>query len=457
MSLLKPKRPSTTSAIARYQRTLPKNEWAALYSWLTSFYPFQLDWLLDASDLGICNKSRQIGLSHTTSAVGVIWGAFHGELTTIISIGDRESVEVLEKARKHAFVLAKLGSRMAAVGKTDNANELSFASGGRILALPSSGGRSFTGNVFLDEFAYQEHAGKVWDAAAAVTMLGGKLRVASTPNGVGNDFHQLWQKANEQSSGWAHYEIPIQAAVDDGYPVDIAKCWKLAKGDPRIYDQLFNCSFLDNRLQYIPSDAIDGCSADYNIATIGDGQHYAGLDIGRENDLTVLIVLRVILGVRFVVHVESMKRTDSDGLEAMVARAFERFKLRRLCVDATGLGVFPAERLKKKHTLVEPVNFTPTTKEDLATGLYTAMTGGVMRIPKTDASLPGIEAGTAERLRKDLAAIRRIVTSAGNVRYDAPRTAEGHADHAWALALAHHAAGTANAMAEALRAAAGRA
>jgi hypothetical protein len=32
------------------------------------------------------------------------------------------------------------------------------------------------------------------------------------------------------------------------------------------------------------------------------------------------------------------------------------------------------------------------------------------------------------------------VTSAGNVRYDAARTDEGHADSAWALGLALHAA-----------------
>jgi len=400
--------------------------------------------------MSICNKSRQIGLSHSTSAVGVLWGAFHGELTTIISIGDRESVEVLDKARKHATVLARLGSRMAMPGRKDNANELSFASGGRVLALPSSGGRSFSGNVFLDEYAYQEHASKVWDAAAAVTMLGGRLRVASTPNGVGNDFHGLWERATAAESPWSAHEISIDDAIGDGYPVNMAKCWELAKGDQRLFDQLFRCSFLDNILQYIPSETIDVSGTD-EVAPPGD-QHFAGLDIGRENDLTVLLVVRVVNRVAWVVHIETMKRTDSDGLEAMVARAFDRWKLRKLAVDSTGLGTFPAERLKKKHHRVDPVTFTINTKEDLATGLYTSMRNGMLRIPNTDAALPGCEPGTAAALRADIASIRRIVTSAGNVRYDAPRTAEGHADRAWALALARHAMGTESAIVAALRA-----
>lgn len=443
--------------LERYRKTLPKLELLALEAWTSTFYPFQKNWLFEPAQLSLCVKARQIGISHTTSAVGVLWGAFHGELTTIVSIGDRESSEVLEKAKRHALVLERLGSRMARITKF-NKNEISFGSGGRVLALPSSGGRGFTGNVFLDEYAYQEHAGDVWDAAAAVTMLGGKMRVASTPNGVGNDFHNLWERAHLPASGWTAHAIKLSDALAEGYPVDEKVCWELAKGDPRLFDQLFNCAFLDGQMQYVPTEAINACSVD-SLAS-SEGEHYAGLDIGRDADLTVLIVVRVVRGIRYVVHVESMKRTDSDGLEKMVARAFARFKLRRLCIDATGLGTFPAERIKKQHSerietewrrpRVECVTFTPTVKEDLATGLYTAMTGATVRIPKTDASLPGCEKGTAEDLRKDIASIRRIITTAGNVRYDAPRTAKGHADRAWSLALALHACSAINPMREAL-------
>ena len=103
-------------ALARYRRVLPTSEYAALGAWAATFHPFQRAWLFDTADVAICNKSRQIGTSHTTSGVGVLWGAFHGELTTIISIGDRQSVEVLEKARKHALILQGLGSQWARFG-----------------------------------------------------------------------------------------------------------------------------------------------------------------------------------------------------------------------------------------------------------------------------------------------------------------------------------------------------
>jgi phage FluMu gp28-like protein len=378
-------------------------------------------------------------MSHTTAAVGVLWGAFHGELTTFISIGDREAGEVLEKAKLHREVLTELGSRMALTRKRDNTTEIDFASGGRIIALPATAGRSFSGNIFLDEHAYQQHEAKVWDAAMAVTMHGFSARVASTPNGVGNGFHNLWKSADDL--GWVRHQIPLERALADGMHVDITDCWKMAKGDPRLFSQFFECKFLDNELQYIPSVLIDECSTD--ALQTSDGAYFAGLDIGKTVDRTVLTVVRKTGGLVVVQHIESCKRTDSEVLEAMVARAFKRYDLRRLCIDSTGMGSFPATALRKKHGMskVEPVNFTLQVKEDLATALYTAFAEHNIRIPRT--VLPGCHRDEPAQLREDIAALKRIITSAGNVRYDAPHTDQGHADRAWSLAMALHAAMTA--------------
>lgn len=368
-------------------------------------------------------------MSHTTAAVGVLWGVFHGELTTFISIGEREASEVLEKAKLHREVLAELGSRMALTRKKDNATELDFASGGRVIALPATGGRSFSGNVFLDEHAYQEHEAKVWDSAVAVTMHGFRVRVASTPNGVGNGFANLWRDAKKL--GWSKHEIPLQRALDEGMVVDLDDCWKMAKGDPRLFDQFFNCKFLDGEQQYIPTHAITEATEVGQYPT--QGYAFAGLDIGRTADLTALYVIRQGLDGKWrIVHHETCKRTMQQDIDRLVDGAFSRFNLRRLCVDSSGLGAFPAEQIQRRHgrARVEPVVFTMPVKEDLATILYGAIVSNQLKLPQAD-----------ELLRSDLCALRRIITEAGNVRYDAPHTDEGHADRAWALALALSAAG----------------
>ncbi|OJT95189.1 MAG: hypothetical protein BGN83_07550 [Rhizobium sp. 63-7] len=50
-------------------------------------------------------------------------------------------------------------------------------------------------------------------------------------------------------------------------------------------------------------------------------------------------------------------------------------------------------------------------------------------------------ASGAGRIRADLRSVTKQVTAAGNIRFTAERTPDGHADHFWALALAIHAAG----------------
>lgn len=43
------------------------------------------------------------------------------------------------------------------------------------------------------------------------------------------------------------------------------------------------------------------------------------------------------------------------------------------------------------------------------------------------------------KIRADLRKVQKVTTSAGNIRFVAEATADGHADRFWALALALHA------------------
>lgn len=412
--------------MAQLRKSLPAREFSAVEAWCSTFYGYQRRWLLDWQRFSLTLKARQIGASHTIGAAGPVIWAMLGETTTIISLGERESLEVVDKAERHSRVLAELGSRWA-VAKPKGGALLFPNTGGRIIALPqTSGGRSYSGNVVLDEAAYFEKPERVWDGAAGTVMHGYKLRVMSTPNGVGGLFHKLWTDPRAHD-GYSRHAVTIDEARADGLEVDDVECWKMARGDPRVYDQLFRCSFLDGDAQYLPTPLIERSTTDESPPH--DGEVFAGLDIGKSRDRTVLVlVVRDRGGVHWVMHVETRRQTTDDDVQQLAALAFGT-GARRLCVDATGLGAFPAETMRRRWgRRVEPVAFTTSSKEDLATTLYQRLADDALRIPRAETML-----------RDDLCAIRRTVTSAGNVRYDAPATAEGHADSAWALALALHA------------------
>jgi phage FluMu gp28-like protein len=110
------------------------------------------------------------------------------------------------------------------------------------------------------------------------------------------------------------------------------------------------------------------------------------------------------------------------------------YAVRRCAVDASGMGAMLAEELQQKWgSRVEPVVFTAAVKEEMAVRVKRLLEDGRLKIPADPA------------IRAALNSVKREVTQAGNLRFDAERTAQGgHADHFWALALALHTATEAN-------------
>jgi phage FluMu gp28-like protein len=418
--------------LSTLERALPEREFLPTAAWLSSFFGFQQSWLLDPVRFAILVKCRQIGGSHSLAAMALLW-ALLGEDTSIVSVGEREGTEVLKKAAKHATALSRLGSAWAAPVSA-SATRLTLASGGTVFALPStSGGRGQSGNMLLDEAAYFERPEEVWDGASATVLHGYRMRVCSTPNGAGNLFHQL--VSEHAKLGYRLHQIKLADAQADGIKVDIAECWKMARGDPRLFDQLFNCSFLDSSFQYIPSEFISRATIDRPAE---GGDVYAGLDIGETRDRTVLVLLRKNGAKRDVFHVESHARTDDALLDALVGKAFGFHRAKSLFADSTGLGSMPASRFAKQYgSKFQGVDFTQKSKEEMATGLYSSLAEEELRLPR---QLLFANQDEAALLRTDIASVQRIVSQAGNVKYDAPRTSAGHADRAWALMLALRAA-----------------
>ena len=105
--------------------------------------------------------------------------------------------------------------------------------------------------------------------------------------------------------------------------------------------------------------------------------------------------------------------------------------LRRSCWDYTGLGIGWGDDAQDKfgEYRIELVTFGVRTKEELAYPVRNKMEDRKVRIPFD----PDI--------RSDLRAVTKTTTAAGNVRFTAERSEDGHADRFWALALAIQAAG----------------
>jgi phage FluMu gp28-like protein len=161
------------------------------------------------------------------------------------------------------------------------------------------------------------------------------------------------------------------------------------------------------------------------------GDLYVGVDVGRKKHLTVIWVLERVGGDLITRAVRVMENTPFREQHEAIAPIIALPRVRRACMDDTGLGMQLAEGLGELFGSyrVEPVTFSGAVKERLAGDLRLRFEDRSLRIPSSD------------DIREDLHAIRRMTTVAGNVRLVADTgNTDGHADRFWALALAVHAA-----------------
>jgi phage FluMu gp28-like protein len=382
----------------------------------SELFPFQLK-AMEGGPIAIVVKSRQIGLSLSTAVLAVDW-AVRGETTTVVSVGEREAHEFVLKAEKVVDVLSETGLFQGACHRKDGA--LIFPTGGRIIPLPStSGGRSYSGNVILDEFAYHRDQEAVWDAAAAVTLHRDcQLRVLSTPNGEGDLFESLVK--NEE---YHQHKIMIHQAIKEGMAVSLEKCWKLAHHDPSVFAQLFECSFLKGDTQYFPSELVDACLCPY---LLGTGDITLGIDIGLTRHLTAIAVLKRTPTGHFLQDMIERQNLPWEEQRALIGETIRQYSPRRVGVDATGIGKVPVQELQSDFgKVIVPFDFSLRVKEELMTGLYSKMATGKVKILRT-----------LDPTVKAMKSVRRYVTKERHHKYESPSTRLGHADQSWALAMA---------------------
>ena len=156
---------------------------------------------------------------------------------------------------------------------------------------------------------------------------------------------------------------------------------------------------------------------------------YAGFDVGRKRDRSVLWVLEQVGDVFWTRVVRVLEGATFTAQEDLLNLLMRSRAVRRLCIDSTGIGAMLAERLAGKWgSRVEAVHFTSQVKSELALPLLRLFQEKLVRVP------------AEAEVREDLHKVRKMVTAASNVRFDAARDADGHADRFWALALAYHGA-----------------
>ena len=402
--------------------------------WKELLMPYQLAWVEDASRFKIGMWSRQTGKSFATAAEAVAdCIARPGQLWVCLSAGERQAFEWLRKAKSWTDALqveCKYAEIPDAADARFSKGEIAFKSGSRIVAIPANPdtARGYSANLVLDEFAIHEKSWEIWAAIfpSISNPLTGekKLRIVSTPKGLGNKFADLWQK----NDAYSKHKVTILDAKAQGLPVDV-EALKAGVDDADVWAQEYMCEFIDSSGVLLPYEMIQGCTlaetANDEVRSTNDGPRFIGFDVGRSHDLSVLVegVRRPDGVVETLPPLVLRSMPFADQLAVLAAHASAP-GVRRVCVDATGIGAMLAEEARRKcGGRVEEVVFTAKSKGEMYAALRRAFEDRTVRIPPD------------RDLREDLHAVERRVSQGGTISYTAARNADGHSDRAAALAL----------------------
>ena len=431
--------------------------------------PYQRRYADDDSRFKIGLWARQVGKDFTSAEEGVreIYQRELRKEKTGWLIGapsERQSLESLEKWKEwteaYRLTIADILEERDGPGSEAllKSATIVFPNGSRVMAVPGKPDtvRGFSMNVLLTEFAFFEKPDETLRAVMpSITnpLRGGlkKFRIISTPNGIGNRFHDLCKAAIPFGTGatpgkgqWSFHKVTIWDAVAQGLPIDPEEI-RLALNDPEGWAQEYECQFLDQAAVLLPYDLIALCESqdateavafEYWLARERPAPVYLGIDFGRKRDLTVCWAAEKISDLcitREILCLEKMSTPDQvEQLRPRIQAA------RRAALDYTGPGIGLGDYLVKefgewkptedKFGKIELVTISNPVKVELFSKLRMGYESRSWRIP------------VSRVLREDLHSIYRVVTPGGNVTYRAPHTDDGHADRANAQALCQRAA-----------------
>jgi phage FluMu gp28-like protein len=425
------------------------------------FLGYQSAWSQDENIMLLAEKSRQIGWTWT-SAHGIArrhavadygldtWGTSRDDLQAMLAVQDCKKFAEILHAGATDLGMQVLDSRGS------SGHVLAYANNTKYYSLSSNPDAQAgkRGNRVGDEFALNKENRKLYAIMEPGVTWGGFIWLFSTHRGSANYFNQLLLEAREKNNpkGWRVYRVTLQDALDCGFlyklqcklpatdkrmGMDEASYFDFVRSkaaDEETFAQEYMCVPSDDASAFIAYDLLDACKYAPGVNWETDlnacqGELYLGVDVGRTRDLTVFWVNERLSGVSFTRRVTTMQNETFAAQESVFYSLMDNPKLKRACVDQTGIGRQFAERAQKRYgSRVEGVTFSGPVKESLAYPLKAALEDRSFKLPDD----PKIFAA--------FRSIRKETTSAGNVRFSGDRTADGHADEFWGAALALHAA-----------------
>jgi phage FluMu gp28-like protein/predicted DNA-binding protein YlxM (UPF0122 family) len=379
-------------------------------------YQYQKDILSSQAQFRLVLKARQTGFSYVC-ALDALIAAMAGRNQLFLSASEEQAVILMRYVQFHAKRL----------GIVLSGGEKEYRVGDAVIKALAHNFRTvqgFTGDIWMDEFAWYPNPKKIWHAfVPSIGAIKGRLTILSTPFEEESLFHELCRNETRYFM-FERFRVDIYKAIADGLDFDLETMRALFDADT--WASAYECQFIDDEAALFSISLIKKC-VDPDLSYFmppSKSVIFSGYDIGRTKDASALAQLLPEKELYTLCNMEILRKASFDDQELLLKSFMDTYPLAQLKIDKTGIGMQLAERIKKQYgKRAQGAYFTTTLKEFLCLNLKKMFEDKAIRIPN----------------RPDLIAdIHSIKRKAGQKTflYDSDRNSHGHADQFWALALA---------------------
>jgi len=177
-----------------------------------SLYPYQKEMFGHFNDnrFSIILACRQSGKSISACAYLLWFALFNPEKT--IAVLANKGATAREMLSRITLMLENIPFFLQPGSKALNKGSLEFSNNSRIVAAATSGSsiRGMSVNLlYLDEFAFVERASEFYTSTYPVVSAGKdtKVIITSTANGIGNQFHKIWEGAVQGTNEFKSFRV----------------------------------------------------------------------------------------------------------------------------------------------------------------------------------------------------------------------------------------------------------
>ena len=257
----------------------------------------------------------------------------------------------------------------------------------------------------------------------------GAMICSSTPWGVNSMFYRVCHDPS-----WSHHIATWEDAYREGlYSKTFVETElkALRESNPQQFKIEYECEFIPDMDSWLSQDLIAKCvdgSLEYvDYGTQLEGEFYAGVDLGKHQDYSVIAVLKREDDVLKLIHLKRFPlETAYASVIGYLKGLYDNLKtIQSILMDQTGVGEYIVEDVRNTGLPVEGVILTAESKEQIMTYLKNIMMRGLLKYPYD------------RQLLHEMNVEKYELSKSGHVMFTHPSGT--HDDMLWALALAVYA------------------